>query len=31
MDASSTSFSQAVCGKKYRKASWVCFFINCFN
>ena len=31
MDASSTSFRQAVCGKKYRKASWVCFFLNCFN
>jgi len=31
MDASSTTFTQAVCGRKYRKASWICFFLNCFN
>ena len=31
LDASSTSFKDALCGWKYRKASWVCFFINLFN
>ena len=31
MDSSSTTFKAAVCGKKFRKASWVCFFINTFN
>ena len=25
MDASTTTFKKAVCGRKYRKASWVCF------
>ena len=31
LDASSMSFKNAVCGKKYRRASWVCFVLNCFN
>ena len=31
MDASSTTFKQAVCGRKYRRASWTCFILNCFN
>lgn len=31
MDASSTTFKQAVCGEKYRRASWTCFLLNCFN
>ena len=31
MDASSTTFKTAVFGKKYWKASWVGFAINCFN
>lgn len=31
MDASTTTFNDAVCGRKYRKASWVCFFLNSFN
>ena len=31
LDASSTTFKEAVCGRKYRKASWICFIINCFN
>ena len=31
MDASSTSFKKAVCGAKYAKGTWVCFFINMFN
>jgi len=31
MDAASTSFKQAVCGRKYAKATWVCFMINLFN
>ena len=21
----------AICGRKYRKASWICFILNCFN
>lgn len=28
MDASTTTFKKAVCGVKYRKASWVCFITN---
>lgn len=31
MDASSTTFKQAICGKKYRKSTWVCFMIQSFN
>ena len=31
MDASSTTFKGAVCGSKYAKGTWVCFFINMFN
>ena len=31
MDASSTTFKQAVCGQKYRRATWTCFILNCFN
>ena len=31
MDASSTTFKEAVCGKKYAKASWICFLLNSFN
>ena len=31
MDASSTTFKEAVCAKKYRKASSVAFFLNIFN
>ena len=31
MDASSTTFKQALCGKKYRKATWIAFWLNCFN
>ena len=31
MDASSTTFKAAVCGPKYAKGTWVCFFINMFN
>ena len=31
MDASSTTFKEAVCAKKYRKASLVAFSLNVFN
>ena len=31
LDAQSTTFKQAVCGAKYRKATWVCVFLNLFN
>ena len=31
MDASTTSMRQAVFGKKYRKASWICFLLNTFD
>ena len=31
MDAASTSFQQAVCGHKYRRATWVAFMMNCFT
>ena len=31
IDASSTTFKNAICGRKYRKASWVCFISNTFN
>ena len=31
LDAASTSFREAVFGRKYRKASWVCFTINSFT
>ena len=31
LDAASTTFGQAVCEKKYRKGTWVCFLINLFN
>ena len=30
MDATTTTFVQAVCGRKYRKATWVAFMINFF-
>ena len=30
MDASSTTFKRAVCGRKYRRATWTCFILNCF-
>ena len=30
MDASTMTFMGAVFGPKYRKASWICFFINSF-
>ena len=30
MDASSTTFNKAVCGRKYRRATWTCFILNCF-
>ena len=28
MDASKTTFKQAICGRKYRRASWTCFILN---
>ena len=31
MDASSTTFRQAVCGPKYRKGSWICLILHIFN
>ena len=31
MEASSVSFKEAVCGRKYRKATWVCVGLNMFN
>ena len=31
MDASTTSLRQAVFGKKYWKASWICFLLNTFD
>ena len=31
MDASSATFKEAICGRKYRRASWTCFILNCFN
>ena len=31
LDASSTTFKQGVCGRKYRRASWTCFILNSFN
>ena len=30
-DAVSTTFSEAVCGKKYRAGTWFCFIFNVFN
>jgi len=30
-DAVSTTFSEAVCGKKYRGGTWFCFVFNIFN
>ena len=30
MDATSTTFIQAICGRKYRRASWTCFILSCF-
>ena len=29
MDSSSTTFKVALCGAKYRKATWICFILNC--
>ena len=31
LDASSMTFKDAVCGRKYRKGTWVCFMYNLFN
>jgi len=31
VDASSVSFAGAVCGKKYRKSTWIGFFLFVFN
>ena len=31
MDATVVSFKDAVCGPKYGKGTWVCFFVNMFN
>ena len=31
MDATTTTFKDAVCGRKYAKGTWVCFFFNLFN
>ena len=31
MEATSVTFKEAACGRKYRKATWVCFFYNMFN
>jgi len=31
LDAASTGFKAAVCGRKYRKATWVCVLLNVFN
>ena len=31
LDAVSTSVGEAVCGRKYRRSTWVSFAINCFN
>lgn len=31
LDAGSTSFGQATCGRKYRKATWITFIIASFN
>jgi len=31
MDAQSTSLKNALCGPKYRRATWVCFFIQFFH
>ena len=30
-DASTTTFGQAACGPKYRRSTWVCFFLTTFN
>ena len=30
-DAASIPFKEAVCGRKYRKAAWVCAFLSFFN
>jgi hypothetical protein len=30
-DASSIKFGSAVCGRKYGKGTWICFFLNVFN
>ena len=31
MDASSTTYKQALCGRKYRKATWIVFILHIFN
>ena len=31
MDAASASFKEAVCGRKYRKATWVALMMNSFT
>ena len=30
-DAVSTTFGEAVCGRKYRGGTWFCFIFNIFN
>ena len=30
-DATTTTFNDAICGRKYRKAAWICAIINLFN
>ena len=30
LDANSTTFGQAVCGRKYRKATWIAFGVASF-
>ena len=30
-ESSKVSLGEATCGKKYRRATWTCFFINVFN
>ena len=30
-DATKTTFKEAICGRKYRKAAWICAIINLFN
>ena len=31
MDASTTTLKTAICGVKYRRASWTCFILNAFS
>ena len=30
-DATKITFKEAICGRKYRKAAWICAVINLFN